>query len=654
MNPQDLIAQFQDLFAGRTDVFAEAVPHKSNPNKVQYIKVERELTDKDYLNHLKGTSLGIGVYPIVEGCVKWLAVDFDGTSFEQAFQEAQREAALLQRKGIQVYLERSRSGLGVHLWVFLDDWIDANKARNLLIQTLELDADSFDRIYPVQSDTRRGGYGNLLALPFHGTSVEKGNSVFVDDHTGVAIGRREFLTDVKRNKVAFIESLIAALEETTKRTGSLKIYSASTDPDAVMRPEPIEGVLKLISPFGCPFMRYAWENRRVLKEPLWYAAIGQASCFKGGRDFAHLLSRDYDGYNPKEVDEKYNHAVKNPPVSYKYLREKFPQVPLDNIQHRFPFEVAKQSLLDIVSNTSEQMEPLGSFEDDLAYIQKLNDGTMSSGATWGIPGMDEISLLRPSELTIVGGHPSMGKSWLLTAAARGQAEQGVIPFVFSPETARTPLRQRLLANVARVELMALRGERDTKLTVQELARIELASKHLEKLPIYVDYTSLSVEDVILQVERTILKYRIPFDAKYVIWFDYLQFGFSKPGEDEREKISRMASEFKILSKTLEHPVVALSQLIRTEEGNEKPSQNWFAGSSSIERNMDGGIILTGQRIAGDYAPRTITSVKQREGRGNSTKDFTLNQGFGEWRPVIYSAELHTKDLLGDLSDFSPL
>ena len=653
MNPkEELVQQFADLFAGRTDVFAEAVPHKSNPNKVQYVKVERTLTDEDYKKHLKGETLGIGVYPLVEGKVKWLAVDFDGATFEQAFEEARQEAKLLESKGIHVYLERSRSGLGVHLWVFLDDWIDANKARNLLINTLKFEADSFDRIYPVQSDTRKGGYGNLLALPFHGTSVNKGNSLFLDPLTGKPLGRREFLETVKRNKVEFIETLIEELEEQAP-VNSLSSTTYSNE-DAPARPEPLEGVLKLISPFGCPFMRYAWENRRTLKEPIWYAAIGQATCFKGGRDFAHLLSRDYPRYNPKEVDDKYNHALKNPPVSYRYIKEKFPQIPLDNIKFRYPYEVAQQSLLELVGDSSEQMEVLGSFEDDLEFIRRLNEGTISSGATWGIPGMDEVCLLRPSELTMVGGHPSMGKSWFLVDGINGQAQNGVIPFVFSPETAKMPLRQRLIANEAQVELVAIRGERTPKLSAQELDRVQAATKRLEKLPIYVDYTSTNVETVLLQVERTLLKNRIPLDAKYVIWFDYLQFGFTKAGEDEREKISRMASEFKVLAKALEHPVVALSQLLRTEEGIEKPQINWFAGSSAIERNMDGGVIITGQRISGEYAPRTITSVKQREGRANNAKDFTLNQGTGDWRPVIYSAQVNTKDLLGALGDDTPI
>jgi len=77
----------------------------------------------------------------------------------------------------------------------------------------------------------------------------------------------------------------------------------------------------------------------------------------------------------------------------------------------------------------------------------------------------------------------------------------------------------------------------------------------------------------------------------------------------------------------------LSQLVRSAEGDDSPDMTWFKNSGRIESDIDLGIIMTGERMTGDWATRSLHIVKQREGVANVRMDFSLQQTYGFWRYV---------------------
>jgi len=190
----------------------------------------------------------------------------------------------------------------------------------------------------------------------------------------------------------------------------------------------------------------------------------------------------------------------------------------------------------------------------------------------------------------------------------------------------------LLARAAEVDTLAMRGERRIgPLSDEEWQRLQEGARALAELPIYTDYTSLTADAVLSQVESTILSHSIPLDSPYVIFFDYLQFGQKQQGDQsEYERLSRLSGEFKYIAKILEHPVVVFSQLKRENEGDKEPEINWFKGTGRIESDMDVGIIITGDRTIGSEAPRSMTLVKQREGPANVRVEFLLKQAYGRY------------------------
>ena len=136
--------------------------------------------------HLEG-KISIGTYAIrKDDTCTFLASDFDKLSWSEdviAYKNAARKL------GINVAVERSRSGNGAHAWIFFSQPVPAHFARQLGTVIMArasssrytLTLDSHDRFFPSQDFLPKGGFGNLIALPLQKVAREQGNMVFVND-----------------------------------------------------------------------------------------------------------------------------------------------------------------------------------------------------------------------------------------------------------------------------------------------------------------------------------------------------------------------------------------------------------------------------------------------------------------------------------------
>jgi superfamily II DNA or RNA helicase len=164
-------------------------------------------------SHLRGSAV-IGTYAIRsdDSCI-FLACDFDETSWQLDVTTFRDTARSL---GIEVAVERSRSGNGAHAWIFFDGQIPAKLARSLgtLIlakcseRNLRLSLESYDRFFPSQDFLPKGGFGNLIALPLQRTSREIGNSSFVDSNFEAYADQWHFLNQVRRLSYSEIRQLL--------------------------------------------------------------------------------------------------------------------------------------------------------------------------------------------------------------------------------------------------------------------------------------------------------------------------------------------------------------------------------------------------------------------------------------------------------------
>jgi len=202
----------------------------------------------------------------------------------------------------------------------------------------------------------------------------------------------------------------------------------------------------------------------------------------------------------------------------------------------------------------------------------------------GFAGLDEfLGGFQRSDLIIVGGRPSMGKTSLALSLARNAAvEQGACVALFSLEMAREPLVLRMLASEAEVDSRQVRLGHHTE---EQEQRIMDATGRLSEAPIYIDDTpQLRVVEMRSKTRR--LYYERGVD---LIIVDYLQLMQGDRRSDNRvQEVSEISRSLKGLAREINAPVLAVSQLSRAPEGraSHEPQLSDLRESGSIEQDAD--------------------------------------------------------------------
>jgi replicative DNA helicase len=252
-----------------------------------------------------------------------------------------------------------------------------------------------------------------------------------------------------------------------------------------------------------------------------------------------------------------------------------------NTAERSIFEIAQReigesfwSLKNIVGHSFKMVEDL--------YERK----EMVTGIPTGFVDLDHMtSGLQPSDLIIVAGRPSMGKTaFCLNIAAHAAIEKKKVIAIFSLEMAREQLGLRLLGSEARVDAHKLRTGH---LSERDWAPLSNAAGRLAEAPIFIDDTA-AISVLEMQAKARRLKAEHGLDLVIV---DYMQLMRGRGNEQSREQeISNISRSLKMLAKDLKVPVVALSQLnraVETRPGKEKrPMLADLRESGAIEQDAD--------------------------------------------------------------------
>jgi len=215
------------------------------------------------------------------------------------------------------------------------------------------------------------------------------------------------------------------------------------------------------------------------------------------------------------------------------------------------------------------------------------------GVTTGLVDLDKwLGGLHPSDLLIIAGRPSMGKTILGTniafnaaIAAMENNKSGASVAFFSLEMSAEQLATRILASESAISSDKIRrGE----IRSEDFPAFVEVSRRLSSIPLFIDDTpALSVSALRARARR--LKRQ---EGLGLIVIDYLQLmesgGSNRRGDNRVQEISDITRALKALAKELNVPVVALSQLSRAVEQREdkRPQLSDLRESGSIEQDAD--------------------------------------------------------------------
>lgn len=250
---------------------------------------------------------------------------------------------------------------------------------------------------------------------------------------------------------------------------------------------------------------------------------------------------------------------------------------------------AERLVFQIAEERPKTGGPIGMSELLTKAVDRIDElfnlkGEMT-GLSSGFRDLDEMtSGLQPSDLVIIAGRPSMGK----TTFAMNLVEHAVISsdkpvMVFSMEMPAESLMLRMLSSLGRIDQTRVRSG---QLEDEDWPRLTSAVNLLKDKQLFIDDTAaLSPNEMRSRLRRVVREH----GNMALIMIDYLQLmqipGFS---ENRTGEISEISRSLKGLAKEFQCPVVALSQLNRSLEQrpNKRPVMSDLRESGAIEQDAD--------------------------------------------------------------------
>ncbi len=247
--------------------------------------------------------------------------------------------------------------------------------------------------------------------------------------------------------------------------------------------------------------------------------------------------------------------------------------------------------------------------EHISNLEKLHqnpDRHTVTGVPTGFSKFDEMtSGLQPSELIVIAGRPSMGKTSLAISIARNVAlREGLAIGIFSLEMRKEQLLERLLCGEGQINLHRLRGG---FLPSRQWRRVVKAASALQESTILIDDTP-SIPAIEMKAKARRMK--AEYDIGLII-VDYLQLIEAGTNNVNREQqISHVSRSLKGLARELDIPVIAVSQLSRAVEYRQKkrPRLSDLRESGSIEQEAD----LVAFIYRGDYYEQESDLAEESE------------------------------------------
>ena len=330
--------------------------------------------------------------------------------------------------------------------------------------------------------------------------------------------------------------------------------------------------------------------------------------FEQDRDLAEIGGQEYLARLAGAIVSVHNVEDYGRIIHDSYLRRQLIEVGEDmvNQAYKHDIDVAANDQIEDAEKKLFELAANGDIKGDFIPFARALTGAIATaeaafrrsshvtGVTSGLRDLDgKLGGLHPSDLLILAGRPSMGKTALATNIAFNAAKaymltggkEGAPVGFFSLEMSAEQLALRILADQAQISGDKIRrGE----ISNVEFPRLVEASQDLARVPFFVDDTAaLTITAVRTRARR--LKRTHGLGLIVVDYLQLLRGGGSSRGEQNRvQEISEITRGLKAIAKELELPVIALSQLSRSVENREdkRPQLSDLRESGSIEQDAD--------------------------------------------------------------------
>lgn len=284
-------------------------------------------------------------------------------------------------------------------------------------------------------------------------------------------------------------------------------------------------------------------------------------------------------------------------------------------------DFAEKRVFDISENRARRR---GGYEPIASLLTKTVDridelyrmqGAVTGVATGFSDLDDKTSGLQPSDLVVIAGRPSMGKTTLAMNIAENAAVGHKIPVaIFSMEMPGTQLAMRMMASLGRINAHRVRTG---KLDDEDWPRLTSAVSLLSEAPIFIDDTPALTP---MELRARARRIKREHDLGLII-VDYLQL--MQTGDNSTEnratEISNITRALKGLAKELNVPLIAMSQLNRSLEQrtDKRPVMSDLRESGAIEQDADVILFIYRDEVYNEDSPSKGTAEiiigKQRNG-----------------------------------------
>jgi len=308
---------------------------------------------------------------------------------------------------------------------------------------------------------------------------------------------------------------------------------------------------------------------------------------------------------------------------------------------------AEQMVFEIAEQGARDRRGYASIKDILVKVVDRIDTLFQqddpiTGVPTGFTDFDDMtSGLQSSDLVIIAGRPSMGKTTFAVNIAENAAiKKGLPVAIFSMEMPGEQLAMRMMSSLGRIDQHRLRTG---KLDDDDWPRLTSAVGILAETRLFIDDTpALTPTDLRARARRLKREHDLG-----LIVIDYLQL-MQVPGNKENRatEISEISRSLKALAKELQVPVIALSQLNRSLEQrpNKRPVMSDLRESGAIEQDADLIVFIYRDEVYNDDSPDKGTAEiiigKQRNGPIGTVRLTFLGQftRFENFIHNVYPAE----------------